>query len=98
MNKIHDLKITPLHFEAVLAEKKKAELRQNDRGFGVGDVLILREWDDKYSGRVTLVKITHLLDVGGFLIAGDNWVVISIASLTHNETIKVLLKHHFEGK
>jgi len=87
-----------LHFEAVVAEKKKAELRQNDRGFEVGDVLILREWDDKYSGRVTLVKIAHLIDVGGFLIAGDNWVVISIAPLSQNEIIKVLLKNHFEGK
>lgn len=40
----HDLKTAPEHFEAVWSGAKTAELRKDDRGFSVGDVLRLREW------------------------------------------------------
>lgn len=40
----HDLKCHPPYFEAVLRGDKPFELRRDDRGYAVGDVLRLREW------------------------------------------------------
>ncbi|MDU7365400.1 DUF3850 domain-containing protein [Clostridium sp.] len=42
--KIHELKIYPQYFSEVLSGNKTFELRKNDRGFEVGDVLILKEF------------------------------------------------------
>lgn len=42
--KIHELKILPEYFEKVLDGSKTFELRKDDRGFKVGDILILREY------------------------------------------------------
>lgn len=39
--RIHQLKIAPKYFNAVVAGQKTAELRKDDRGYKVGDVLSL---------------------------------------------------------
>lgn len=41
---IHDLKIWPVPFRAVLSGAKRHEIRVNDRSYAVGDILHLREW------------------------------------------------------
>lgn len=41
---IHELKIFPQYFNEVLSGNKKFELRKDDRGFEVGDILILKEY------------------------------------------------------
>jgi hypothetical protein len=59
----HDLKTWPDAFQAVWDGRKTAEFRRDDRGFDVGDVLRLREWDPKtslYSGRAIEARITHI--------------------------------------
>jgi len=51
----HELKILPVHFDAVEDGVKTFELRLNDRDYKVGDVLWLKEWDDDrkiFTGRV----------------------------------------------
>lgn len=42
--KIHELKIYPQYFIEILNGNKTFELRKDDRGFEVGDTLILKEY------------------------------------------------------
>lgn len=42
MPKIHELKCLGEHFDAVRDGRKRFELRINDRGFQVGDLLLLK--------------------------------------------------------
>ena len=60
-NKIHELKIKPVYFEAVKEGIKTFELRKDDRNFKVGDILLLREWEHKYSGRKIKKKVIYIL-------------------------------------
>lgn len=46
--KIHELKILPQYFEKVLDGSKTFELRKDDRGFEVGDILILKEFKEGF--------------------------------------------------
>ena len=61
-SKRHSLKTLPVHFNDIMSGIKTAEIRLNDRRFSVGDTLILREWKERYTGRLTPVKVTHILD------------------------------------
>jgi hypothetical protein len=80
----HDLKTWPQFFTAILDGSKTFEFRRNDRGFAVGDELLLREWDpttESYTGRETRRRISHLL-VGGFFSFGvpHGFAVLSLAA------------------
>ena len=58
---IHELKILPEYFEAVAGGAKSFELRKDDRGFTVGDEIILKEWNGtEYTGRCEKADILHL--------------------------------------
>lgn len=39
----HELKIQPKYFRAILDGKKNFEIRKNDRGYKVGDKVVLKE-------------------------------------------------------
>jgi hypothetical protein len=64
--KVHELKIWPYYFRAIVEGRKKFELRKNDRGgFFAGETLHLREWDPgikDYTGRETRRRILYVLD------------------------------------
>ena len=75
---IHDLKILPEHFGPVVRNYKRAEVRFNDRGFEVGDILYLKEWSEAsgYTGQSVLRKVIHIADLSTWL---DGWILLSIA-------------------
>ncbi len=77
--KVHELKIYPEYFDAIIADRKTCELRRNDRDFQVGDTLLLREWDSKvegYTGAQQLAVVTHITqEVYGLL---EGYCVLSI--------------------
>ena len=59
----HYLKIWPEPFAAVLDGRKRFEVRRDDRGYAVGDVLHLREWvPDRgaYTGRVQTRTVSYI--------------------------------------
>lgn len=58
----HELKTYPKYFEEVISGRKTFEVRKNDRKFCVGDVLLLKEWDNiKYSGREEKAEVIYLI-------------------------------------
>lgn len=75
---LHELKIYPKYFEAVLDGSKQFEIRKNDRNFNVGDNIFLREWDNiKYSGRTIFAEITYILD-DKFIGLAEDYVALGI--------------------
>ncbi|MDM8159057.1 ASCH/PUA domain-containing protein [Labilibaculum sp. K2S] len=65
----HLLKIWPKYFEEVAKGTKTFEVRKNDRGFEVGDILILAEYSisiQSFTGRVIEKKVTYILEGGSF--------------------------------
>ena len=81
--KEHVLKTDQIPFKATVAGRKNWEIRKNDRGYQVGDVLILRETIHtgqemsegsplEYTGRVCEVWVTLIID--GY---GLGWCVMS---------------------
>lgn len=77
---IHNLKILPEHFSPVVSDRKRAELRNNDRGFNEGDYLELREYIPGvgFTGRFVVRKVVHVADVGSYL---PGFVLLSMEKL-----------------
>lgn len=78
--KIHELKCTPEFFVPLADGRKTFEVRNNDRGYSVGDLLVLREWTDTfepndlpraphYTGRWIVRVVSYVLDANYFLMA-----------------------------
>lgn len=77
---VHDLKIWPRHFEALLSGQKTFEVRRDDRDFQVGDILLLREWIPGtdaslnpiagYTGRSTTRRVSFLQILDGIGVRG----------------------------
>ncbi|EHB5084395.1 DUF3850 domain-containing protein [Enterococcus faecalis] len=73
--KTHELKILPEYFTVVVSGIKRFEIRKNDRGYNVGDILRLNEYENgKYTGNVHVVEITYITDYA----QQDNFVVLGI--------------------
>lgn len=65
----HVLKTRAPFFEQVKRGDKTFEVRKDDRGFQVGDLLLLREWDhhdERFTGRGVGVEVAYKLDGGEF--------------------------------
>ena len=72
---IHELKILPEYFEAVVSGNKRFEIRKNDRNYKKGDILRLNEYQDgQYTGDVHVAEITYITDY----TQQDGYVVLGI--------------------
>lgn len=61
--KIHEVKISSIYFDDVAAGIKNFELRKNDRGYKVGDILKLNEVKSgKETGRFIKAKIEYMFE------------------------------------
>ena len=69
----HELKTWPEFFAGVKSGRKTFEIRKYDRGFKVGDILRLREWDyhaEAYTGEELEREVTYVLCGGPYLAEG----------------------------
>lgn len=78
LSTIHELKILPMYFDAVLDKVKNFEVRKNDRNYAVGDTLLLREWDGTaFTGRRLLRRVGYILSDPEYV--KDGYVVLGFA-------------------
>jgi hypothetical protein len=78
--KIHDLKIWPEPFAAIVRGDKHHEFRKDDRGFEVGDVLELRSWNPEtssYGLGFIAMRVTYISRGPSFGIP-DGYCVMSV--------------------
>lgn len=78
---IHCLKIWPEHFEEVLAGRKPFEIRRDDRGYQVGDLLCLQEWDPatlEHTGRELQKRVSCITHSAGPVQLLDDLVVLGL--------------------
>ncbi len=69
----HFLKTWPEYFAALARGDKRFELRKDDRGFALGDILILQEYDPaerEYTGKELTFRISYILRDGEWLTPG----------------------------
>lgn len=62
---IHELKTIPPYFQWSWLKIKPFEVRKNDRGFQVFDVLVLKEYlpvSKEYTGRVIVARVTSIVE------------------------------------
>ena len=80
---IHELKTWPEFYEQVICGAKTFEIRRDDRGFRVGDVLCLREWNPAtktYTGRTYYTSVSYTL-TGTAVGIADGFVVMALGSI-----------------
>lgn len=101
--KVHDLKSWPEFYDALLAGTKNFELRNDDRGFEVGDELCLREWNPRtkqYSGRKTVRLVSYILEhrpeAGCAATFGirDGYVIMALRSPPGAGLSSLVSSHH----
>jgi len=87
----HNLKTLPQEFGEILNNRKRHEIRVNDRDFREGDELFLKEWDPKtetYTGRHVLVLVTYITPGGEWDIPSTHCVMsIKIQEWYNNSDI-----------
>lgn len=78
--KIHELKTLPQYFAEQVKGIKQFEVRKNDRNYEIGDVLILKEYDNGYTGSEISVIVTYILK--DFIGLKNGYVVLGTEPLT----------------
>jgi hypothetical protein len=86
----HVLKTENPYFDQVWNKEKTFEFRENDRGFRVNNLLMLKEYDkvtNSFSGREILVRVTYILNIDQFvqIDAHYGYVIMSIKTLLKTE-------------
>lgn len=82
--KVHNIKSWPQFFEPVLYGTKKFEIRKDDRGYQIGDILHLKEYipdEDRYTGREIATSITYLMPAFPDLGLIDGYCILSLGEI-----------------
>lgn len=85
-NKTHELKCWDEFIFDVATGKKPFEVRKDDRGFNVGDTLILKGWNNlfaEYTDKVVEAEITYILN-GGLWGIEEGYVVMGVKIINYN--------------
>jgi hypothetical protein len=72
--KEHHLKTHPRPFWAVHSRMKRYEVRKNDRGFEIGDELVLEEYEEetkKYIGNTIRCAVVYMTEGGQYGLPAD---------------------------
>ena len=85
----HELKIWPQYYCRVADGSKTFEVRENDRGFQPGDLVVLKEWDpepqnsaaDKHAPRGYTDSPALEFTIGYMLVLDSKTVVFSLLPL-----------------
>lgn len=84
---IHELKIKPEYFAAVVSGDKTFEIRNNaDRNFQVGDTLSLKAWDGEFTGQTVERTVSYITDFE----QKQGYVVLGLASKREQELAEQL--------
>jgi hypothetical protein len=83
---VHKLKTWPQFYQDISDGVKTFELRKDDRGYMVGDVLILMEFDPNknggsYTGRALSRLVMYKLDAASFLGIEKGYCVMGLGVL-----------------
>lgn len=84
-SKTHYLKVYPRYFQMMKAGLKPWEIRINDRGYQVNEVVILKEWHEKeerYSGSEAIRVITNIIYKAPGLKKGYVWQGVMNTNMT----------------
>jgi hypothetical protein len=82
--RVHELKTWPQFFDAIAVGVKTFELRNDDRGFQVGDVLLLNEFDNmrmEYTGRSMRRLVLYKLEASSFQGIEKGWCIMGLGVL-----------------
>lgn len=93
--KEHVLKCWNKFFVMVLKGLKTFELRLNDRDFQVGDMVTLREYNNKtkrYSGREITFEISYMLHLSDWFGADNKFVIMGFKSFEYQPVFKARRK------
>ena len=96
---LHNLKTWPQYFDAIEQGRKTLEIRKNDRGFAVGDILRLLEYypaQDKYTGNEAYVLVTDILHgapkgARGYFGVADGYCAMSIRVIQVSREVKQII-------
>lgn len=85
----HLLKTINPYFDHVLEGRKDFELRKDDRGFKVGELVELREYNPEkgFSGAVIRKEIKYILR-GPVYGLGEGWVILGLKEVKKKERVK----------
>ena len=93
VNNIHILKTINNNIGQVIDGVKRAELRQCDRDYKVGDILVLREWSkntNKWGLLNTICGVTHIVSADVIKsIFGPKYTNICMLSIQVLESFKL---------
>ena len=90
----HELKTWPEFYAPITTGEKTFEIRKNDRDFGTGDYVWLREWcptSKDYTGRSIVMRVGYVLMASNFPGLAEGYAAFSITRVATDTRDKVML-------